>query len=265
MNEFGKHNMKVSIITVCYNAEKYIEKAIQSVLDQTYKNIEYIIVDGKSADSTMRIVEKYKDRISKIISEKDSGIYEAMNKGIKTAAGDILYFLNCDDYFCNRNTVENIVNEFKQDDNLGIVYGRINYFNKPREASLIAAQEKEFKTKMDLIFRGICHQSIFSRKWVFERIGLFDERFRIHADFDWILSAFNGGIKFKFINEPIACYNYTGMSYLKRNETMIDRIKVVRKHANLIEFGCYFMYASIRKIRDTLLEVYSSWKEIIEK
>jgi len=89
--------MKVSVITVCYNAVDCIENAIKSVLSQTYKNIEYIIIDGMSTDGTFDIINNYRDKISTFISEKDNGIYDAMNKGIGIAAGDVIYFLNSDD------------------------------------------------------------------------------------------------------------------------------------------------------------------------
>jgi glycosyltransferase involved in cell wall biosynthesis len=88
---------KVSVITVCYNAEEFIENAINSVLKQTYENLEYIIIDGASKDNTVSIINKYKSRITFFLSEPDNGMYEAMNKGIKAATGDVLYFLNSDD------------------------------------------------------------------------------------------------------------------------------------------------------------------------
>ena len=100
---------KVSVITVCYNAEEFIENAINSVLNQTYINIEYIIIDGASKDSTVPIINKYKSKITFFLSEPDNGIYEAMNKGIKAATGDILYFLNSDDIFYDKYVIENVV------------------------------------------------------------------------------------------------------------------------------------------------------------
>ena len=97
--------MKISIITVCFNANKTIEQTIISVLSQTYHNIEYIIIDGGSVDGTIGIIKKYSSKIDKIISEKDNGMYDALNKGIIHATGDIIGILNSDDYFCNNNIV----------------------------------------------------------------------------------------------------------------------------------------------------------------
>ena len=114
---------KVSVITVVYNSVDTIEQTIQSVLNQTYKNIEYIIIDGLSTDGTQKIIEQYLDCIAYFISEKDNGIYDAMNKGIRKASGDIIGIINSDDWYAE-DAVENIVDCFKQND-VGLVYGNI--------------------------------------------------------------------------------------------------------------------------------------------
>lgn len=106
--------MKVSIITVCYNSQATIENTIKSVISQTHSDIEYIIVDGKSGDNTLEIVNKYQDKIAKVISEPDQGIYDAMNKGIKVATGDIVGILNSDDYYVDSEVVSHIVKAFDE-------------------------------------------------------------------------------------------------------------------------------------------------------
>ena len=106
---------RITIITVCYNSEKYIEQAILSVINQTYDNLEYIIVDGGSQDSTMSIVNRYRDKISVIISEKDNGISDAFNKGIRRATGDIIGIVNSDDMLYNNNVIEKLA-EYYEDD-----------------------------------------------------------------------------------------------------------------------------------------------------
>lgn len=106
--------LKVSVITACFNSEKTIEDTILSVLHQTYKNIEYIIIDGASADSTLEIIQKYRDRIACVMSEKDKGIYDAMNKGIKRSSGDIIALLNSDDFYKDEFVVEKVVHEFER-------------------------------------------------------------------------------------------------------------------------------------------------------
>ena len=116
--------MKISIITVCFNAEDTIADTIQSVLSQDYEDIEYIIVDGKSTDRTLEIIQSHQKRI-KLISEKDQGIYDAMNKGINIANGDVIGILNADDFYKNNQVLTDVMNAFT--DNISIVYGDIEY------------------------------------------------------------------------------------------------------------------------------------------
>ena len=118
--------MKISIITITFKAEATLEKTLNSVLNQSYKNIEHIIVDGGSKDKTLDICKKF-THISKIISEKDKGVYDAFNKGLKLASGDVIGFLNADDFFYSENSVQEIVNAF--DSNTDCIYGNLEYIN----------------------------------------------------------------------------------------------------------------------------------------
>jgi glycosyltransferase involved in cell wall biosynthesis len=124
----------ISVITVCLNAERYIEKTICSIINQTYKNIEYIIIDGKSTDQTLQIIGKYRDRIAHVISETDSGIADAMNKGIKLAKGDYVIFIHADDYLVSSSCVEEAVNSFSNADDVvtcSILFGEKLRLVKP--------------------------------------------------------------------------------------------------------------------------------------
>ena len=118
-----KDIQKVSIITVCLNCSMHIRKAIESVISQTYPLIEYVIIDGASTDGTVEIIEKYRDRIAHFISEPDTGLYNAMNKGIGAATGDILFFLNADDYFADENVVADVADVFSKNPDIDIVFG----------------------------------------------------------------------------------------------------------------------------------------------
>ena len=122
--------MKITIITVVYNNYKTIKTAIESVLNQTYNDIEYIIIDGGSTDGTLDIINNYKDKISLFISESDNGIYDAMNKGVNLSSGDLIGILNSDDLYDNNIVIQNVVNEFLIDKNLDILYGDLVYVNK---------------------------------------------------------------------------------------------------------------------------------------
>ncbi|MEO7214141.1 glycosyltransferase family 2 protein [Mucilaginibacter sp.] len=120
------HELKISIITVCYNAESTIERCIQSVITQYYSNIEYIIIDGGSSDATPGIIDKYKDQIQRVVSEPDKGIYDAMNKGIALATGDVVGMLNADDFFAYETVLSDIALAFTQN-NTDIIYADLNY------------------------------------------------------------------------------------------------------------------------------------------
>lgn len=179
--------MKISIITVVYNGEKHIEDCIQSVLRQTHDDIEYIVVDGLSTDSTMEIVGRYKDRISKIISEKDKGIYDAMNKGIKAATGDVIAFLNADDFYAEDNVVECAVKSLEES-GAESVYGSLVYV----EANNIQKPMRLWRApKRDtaMFFNGNFppHPTFMVKKEVYDKLGLFREDLRLSADFEIML------------------------------------------------------------------------------
>ena len=123
-------SLKISVITVCYNSENTILKTIKSENNQKYKNIEHIIIDGKSTDKTFEIAKNNKIKNGKIISEKDTGIYNALNKGLKFATGDVISYLNADDFYPNECILENVISCF--DDDYKIVYGNVEYFNNKK-------------------------------------------------------------------------------------------------------------------------------------
>ena len=141
--------MKVSIITVCFNSEKTIEATIKSVIEQTHEYIEYIIIDGASNDRTIEIVKKNLHFIDFFISEQDKGLYDAMNKGIKTATGDIIGFINSDDLFCDSNAIKKIVKEFQNNKKLDSVYADIFYVSKYNTDKIlrkwVSGIQKKFK------------------------------------------------------------------------------------------------------------------------
>jgi len=128
--------MKVSIITICYNSASTIEDTIQSVLAQNYADIEYIVVDGKSKDQTMEIVDRYRDRISCVISEKDRGIYDAMNKGIRAATGDVVGILNSDDYYADDNVISDVAELFRSTHCEGC-YADLVYVNRNNREKVV--------------------------------------------------------------------------------------------------------------------------------
>ena len=178
---------KVTVITVCLNAEDVIEPTIKSVINQDYPYIEYLIIDGKSQDGTMDIVVHHDDCIDQIISEPDEGLYNAMNKGIRIATGDVLIFLNAGDLFAADDVLAKIAQMFINDPSVMIVYG--DCLLRFSGDCLLPKKQPPKLTRWKLWMNSICHQTIFARRAVFEQIGGFDESLPICSDLDWTMRA----------------------------------------------------------------------------
>ncbi len=198
--------MKVSIITVCKNSEKTIEQTIESVAGQTYKEIEYIVIDGASTDSTLNILEKYRTCISVLVSEKDNGLYDAMNKGIAVSTGEIIAILNSDDWY-EPNAIETVVMAFASG-SADIVYGAMNVVYEDGTQSNWSEGDLE-----DLPYRmSVPHPAEFVRREVYDRIGNFDIRYQIAADYEFTLRAYAAGMKFQKISARTTFFRDNGLS-----------------------------------------------------
>ena len=176
--------MKVSIITITYNAENTIFNSLNSVLSQSHKNIEHIIIDGGSKDNTLKICKNF-PHISKIVSEPDKGVYDAFNKGLKLATGDIIGFLNSDDVFFNENSVQEIVNAFSNNEK-DIVYGNLDYVN---EQGKVIRNWKSKSYEIGLIKKAWmpAHPTFYCKKEVYNRLGGYNDSFKIGGDFELCL------------------------------------------------------------------------------
>ncbi|MDY6934532.1 MAG: glycosyltransferase family 2 protein [Spirochaetota bacterium] len=179
--------MKVTIITVVYNGQDTIQDTIESVLTQTYENIEYIIIDGNSNDGTVEIIKSYGKKISKFISEPDNGIYDAMNKGIGFATGDLIGFLNSDDLYLDASVIEKVVNTIESNKS-NSCYGDLIYFDKNDNDKIIRNWHS------DNYYNGIFkrgwhppHPTFFVRKNIYEKFGNFNLEFKIAADYELML------------------------------------------------------------------------------
>lgn len=179
--------MKVSIITVCFNIAGTIEDSIKSVLSQDYKNIEYIVVDGGSTDGTLDIINRYRDKIAKVISEPDNGIYDAMNKGLRSSTGDILATLNGDDVYAEKTTVSQMT-EFIQNNALDAAYGDLIYIDR-HDTGHVKRFWQPGRYKKGAFCHGwvIPHPTFFCRKEIFEKYGYFNDDLQIAADFELML------------------------------------------------------------------------------
>lgn len=216
--------MKISIITVCYNSEQTIEDTIQSVLAQTYKNIEYIIVDGKSKDSTCTIINKYKDQISKFISEPDKGIYDAMNKGISLATGDVVGILNSDDIYADNLVLSRVAKSIKD---LDAVYGNLNYVSATNTDKIFRRWvSKPYLEGM--FFDGWMppHPTFYVKKSVYEKYGSYSLKLKSAADYEFMLRVIHKyKIQVKYIDSILIKMRVGGES----NASIKNRIRANRE------------------------------------
>lgn len=199
-------NTKVTVVTVCLNAKDVIEKTIRSVISQSYENIEYIIIDGASCDGTLDIVKKYEGSIHGFCTEKDKGIYDAMNKGIRMATGDLIGFLNAGDYY-EDGAIEAAVSVY-QNSNADIIYG---------DAVLLYDGEKKHRSHEGISFdeyfirNPIVHQSIFTKTTI-QKKEEFDTTLRILSDYAFFLNQYMKGAQFRYVKKVIAYYDMGGVS-----------------------------------------------------
>ena len=221
---------KITIITVVFNGEKTIERTIYSVLSQNYNNIEYIIVDGGSNDKTLEIIHKYKQ--IKLISEKDDGIYDAMNKGIHIATGDFILFLGADDVLLTNETINDVLLHGLYNDalNFGNVYFKNSsmiYFGIFNETSLL--------------HQNVCHQAIFYPTWYLKENN-FNLTYKIYADWELNIRALKK-LRLNYINIPITLFNETGISSKRKDSFIKDKKKIIRKTLGLkMLFRYYISY-----------------------
>lgn len=203
-----EENPLVSIITVVYNGSKTIKQTIESVKNQTYKNIEYIIVDGASTDGTQQIVNRYIEYIDLFISEKDDGIYDAMNKGIQHATGSIIGIINSDDWY-KLDAIETVVAYLKENF-VDLVYGNIEILSKDGKLW------KKDKLPLETIWyqMAVPHQSVFIKKKIYDKYGLFDLQYGLSADYELLLRLYSKGIRFGFLNKTMAVFREGGASQI---------------------------------------------------
>ena len=203
----------VSLITATLNSEKTLEETIRSVLRQTYDNIEHIIIDGGSADSTLTILKKYSGQIAYWVSEPDKGISDAFNKGIAASTGEIIGIINADDWY-NEDAVRHAVEQFRQSQ-ADIVYGNLQLWDKDLKTELFFADHNQIEIEMT-----INHPTVFVRRTAYEEIGLFRTDFRYALDYEWLLRAKHHGLRFHYINYVFTNMRLSGLSnrYWKQTE-----------------------------------------------
>ena len=215
-------SLKISIITVSFNSAKTIKETIESILIQDYNNIEYIIIDGGSSDETIDIVKSYGKKISYFISEKDNGIYDAMNKGIKAATGDIIGILNSDDFYPNSFVLSNVARSFEKY-NCDAVYGDLVYV-KAKDATQIKRYWQAGNYNTSKIKNGwmLPHPTFFVKKVMYDRHGLYNSALKRAADYEMILKLlYKENISVHYIPMILVKMRMGGAS----NSTFLNRIR----------------------------------------
>lgn len=220
----------LSVITVVYNNVRDIERTILSVLTQTYLNIEYIVIDGQSTDGTLKIINRYRNLIQKVVSEKDEGIYDAMNKGLAAATGDYVIFMNSGDEFFDNYTVEKV---FAAAPDADIYYGETEMINEEGES----LGQRRHQAPESFDWRGfkygmsISHQAIYIRRSLAE---WYDRKYKLSADIDWIIRAAKKARKIVNVHQYVARYLVGGMSKAKHRESLAERFDIMRKYYGLV-------------------------------
>lgn len=221
---------KLSIITINYNNAKGLKRTIESVINQSYKNIEYIIIDGGSTDESIKIINEYQNKIAFSILEKDNGVFDAQNKGIQKATGDYILVLNSGDELDNFNVLESIFNTNHTED---IIYGNmmIVHENNRREYGKMPKMINFEHMMNDTLW----HPVSFVKKDFLNQVGLYDTNYKIVADYEWFLRAiFKFHAILKYYDLPISVFYLGGLSSHIDN---VERIKLERLNAQISNFG----------------------------
>ena len=234
-----------SIITVTYNAEKVLEETIQSVIAQTYRNVEYIIVDGASKDNTLKIIEKYQEHISIMVSEPDKGLYDAMNKSIRMATGNYLCFLNAGDKLHEKGTLQRIAETLNDKELPDVIYGETaivdekgNFLHMRRLSTPKHLTWKSFKQGM-----LVCHQSFLAKRELALKHP-YDLQYRFSADFDWCIRIMKEAKCLH--NTRLTLINYLNEGTTTRNHkaSLKERFRIMAKHygwVSTILHHCWFV------------------------
>lgn len=240
--------MKITVITICFNCVDEIEATILSVINQTYDDIEYIIVDGGSTDGTLDIINKYAPKITKIISEPDKGIYDAMNKGVNISTGEWINFMNAGDIFCTKESIKDFFDIADVTTGNDILYG---------DAILIYPFGKYYKDcHPDDNYRPWEHQSMFIRTSIMKKYK-YDLSYKIRADYDFIYKAMNNGSKFVYFPAPIACYKaYDGASTTNDDLIVEETYRIECRRKDWKYWWFKFNFLRSRKLR-----IYKFWKD----
>ncbi|MES2284324.1 MAG: glycosyltransferase family 2 protein [Bacteroidota bacterium] len=234
----------ISIITIVYNGAKYIERTINSVINQTYHNIEFIIIDGGSTDQTLDIIKKYEDKITFWKSEPDLGIADAFNKGISVAKGSIIGFVNSDDWY-EDDTIEKVVGYF---DSYSVVFGDVQFWEKNKKTHRTYGDHNRLHHGMT-----IAHPAVFVKKEIYNKYGLFNLEYKIAMDYEFILRLYFNKVSFYNIESILVNMSLGGLSDRKWLEACIEERKIKGLYIGKIwSYYCFIKQFSIFFVRNVI-------------
>ena len=241
--------MKISIITTTYNSSAFIADCLKSVNNQTYNNIEHIIIDGASKDNTLEIIKNVPSRIVKIVSEPDKGIYDAMNKGIKLATGDVIGILNSDDFFTSDNVIQSVVDTF-HNNNIDALYGDVHFVD-PDDLNKCVRYYSSAVFKPTLFRFGFmpAHPSFYMKRECYEKFGLFALDYKIASDYDLLIRyLYKEKIKYKYLKKDFVTMRTGGIStenFYSRVTLNKEIVKACRKYGiytNMFMLSLKYLY-----------------------
>lgn len=210
----SQQTLSFSVITVCFNSAETLGRALQSVADQDWPNVQHIVIDGASKDGTAQILEENQDQLSHVISEPDRGIYDAMNKGLDLAKGDVICFLNADDYYDSNYVLSKVAKAMKQE-HLDAIVGDVGFFRKENIHHLVRHYRSGRFTPERLAWGWMpAHPALFMRREVFRRVGHFKTDYQIAADYEYVVRAFCGQepLRYKHLPEVLVRMQMGGVS-----------------------------------------------------
>lgn len=221
--------MKVSVITVCYNSAKTLERTLKSVFEQTHHDVEHIVIDGGSSDGCKDILFAHRSSLSHLVSEPDDGIYDAMNKGLDLASGDVICFLNADDYYSASDVLSQVVNRMREH-KLDALMGDVGYFRAVEPRRIVRRYRSGRFTPERLAWGWMpAHPALFLTKNVTDRVGKFKVDFRIAGDFEFVVRAFSGRkLSYEHLREVVVHMQLGGESTRGLRSTVLLNREVLR-------------------------------------
>lgn len=252
--------MKLSIITITYNAEKFLKRTIESIVAQSNQDFEYIIIDGKSKDSTLEIAKAYGERVNLLVSEPDKGLYDAMNKGLRLASGEFVWFMNAGDEINDSEVVASFMKVLAET-NADVFYGDTYFVEENGTIQGLRSEITPHRLPKNLKWQDmnlgmlVCHQAFIARK----SIAPFYFENNLSADIDWEIECLKRAKKIQFLDPVVAKYLVGGISNKQLKRSLIDRYEVLKKHFGLLGAILSHIQITIRGVKLILKKGGKYW------